>query len=63
MGLSVNDGEGTAASDAFEHLALAYWSPVYSYLLGKERSHEEGQDDTQGFFNRLECLYQDRWSN
>jgi len=35
---------------ALEQLALAYWQPIYSYLRGKGRSHEEGQDATQGFF-------------
>ena len=49
--LSVKDGDVPARSEALEHLALAYWNPIYHYLRGKGRSHEEAQDDTQGFFD------------
>ncbi len=51
--LSAKEGESDASSEALEHLALAYWKPIHAYLRGKGRSHEQAQDDTQGFFAYL----------
>lgn len=46
--------DGTeAAAKALESLALAYWRPIYAWIRGQGRSHEEAQDDTQGFFAYL----------
>ncbi|MFT4639993.1 MAG: hypothetical protein ACI8T1_003318 [Verrucomicrobiales bacterium] len=51
--LSTKDDEESGPSEALQHLALAYWKPVYAYQRGNRRSHEEAQDDTQGFFAYL----------
>ena len=51
--LSAKEGEADASSKALEELSLAYWKPVYAYLRGKGHSHEDAQDETQGFFAHL----------
>ena len=51
--LSAKDGKADASFDALESLALSYWQPIYSWLRGQERSHEEARDDAQGFFAYL----------
>jgi DNA-directed RNA polymerase specialized sigma24 family protein len=51
--LSAKDGENKASRDAMDSLAQAYWQPIYAWLRGRGRSHEEAQDDTQGFFAYL----------
>lgn len=50
---SAKSGEPDAAFQALEALALAYWRPIYAWLRGQGRSHEEAQDDAQGFFAYL----------
>ncbi len=51
--LSAKSGDPDAAFKALEALALAYWRPIYAWLRGQGRSHEEAQDDAQGFFAYL----------
>jgi len=51
--LSAKRGEADASFAALEALALAYWRPIYAWLRGQGRSHEEAQDDAQGFFAYL----------
>ena len=51
--LSAKHGETQASLEAMESLALAYWQPMYAWLRGMGRSHEDAQDDTQGFFAYL----------
>lgn len=34
-------------------LAQAYWRPLYAYVRGMGRSHEQAKDDVQGFFATL----------
>ena len=50
--LSAKRGEADASFAALEALALAYWRPIYAWLRGQGRSHEEAQDDAQGFFDQ-----------
>jgi len=48
--------KGGDAEDSFaamEGLTRAYWRPIYVWLRGQGRSHEEAQDDVQGFFAYL----------
>ena len=51
--LSAKDGEAAASCEAMESLVKAYWQPIYAWIRGRGRSHEEAQDDTQGFFAYL----------
>ncbi|MEZ5323598.1 MAG: sigma-70 family RNA polymerase sigma factor [Verrucomicrobiales bacterium] len=51
--LAAKDGEIDVSKQALEELALAYWKPIYAFLRGKGKSHEEAQDGTQGFFEHL----------
>ncbi len=51
--LSAKSGEPDAAFKALEALAQAYRLPIYAWLRGQGRSHEEAQDDAQGFFAYL----------
>lgn len=51
--LSAKEGESKASRDAMNSLAQSYWQPIYAWLRGRGRSHEEAQDDTQGFFAYL----------
>ena len=51
--LTAKGGEADAAFKALEGLAQAYWPPIYAWLRGQGRSHEEAQDDVQGFFAYL----------
>ncbi len=48
--LSAKTGEAEASAKAMEGLALAYWQPIYTWLRGRGRSHDEARDDVQGFF-------------
>ncbi len=51
--LSAREGDNRDSFEALEHLASEYWQPIYTYLRGKGRTHDEAQDDTQGFFAYL----------
>lgn len=51
--MSAKSDGAEAALKALESLALAYWRPIYTWIRGQGRSHEEAQDDTQGFFAYL----------
>ena len=44
------DDEEALLQEAFEHLAQAYWRPIYAYLRGKGETHDQAQEATQGFF-------------
>ena len=51
--LSAKDGGGDDSHQAVEALALAYWQPIFAWLRGQGRTHEEAEDDAQGFFAYL----------
>ncbi len=51
--LSAKGGEADASFRALEGLAHAYWHPIYAWLRGQGRTHEEAKDDAQGFFAYL----------
>ena len=51
--LSAKEGGDEARARAMEGLARAYWQPIYAYLRGSGRTHEEAQDVVQGFFAHL----------
>ena len=51
--MSAKNGGADTASKALESLAVAYWRPIYTWIRGQGRSHEQAQDDTQGFFAYL----------
>jgi DNA-directed RNA polymerase specialized sigma24 family protein len=51
--LSAKEGEVESSFKAMEELAHAYWKPIYAWLRGQGRSHEEALDHTQGFFAYL----------
>ncbi len=51
--ISAKDSGAEGALEALEELARAYWKPVYAFLRGKGHTHEEAQDETQGFFAQL----------
>jgi RNA polymerase sigma-70 factor (ECF subfamily) len=51
--LSAKEGEADASFKALEGLAHAYWQPIYAWLRGQGRTHEEAKDDAQGFFAYL----------
>jgi RNA polymerase sigma-70 factor (ECF subfamily) len=48
--LSAKDVGGEDSHQAVEALALAYWQPIFAWLRGQGRTHEEAEDDAQGFF-------------
>lgn len=41
------------AAAALEKLCRTYWYPLYTYVRGEGRSHEDAQDLTQEFFARV----------
>jgi RNA polymerase sigma-70 factor (ECF subfamily) len=51
--LAARETDADASFAALEGLAQAYWRPIYAWLRGKGRSHEEARDDAQGFFAYL----------
>ncbi len=51
--LSAKEGEADASFTALEAVAHAYWQPIYAWLRGQGRTHEESRDDAQGFFAYL----------
>ncbi len=51
--LSAKDRGAEGSDKAVEGLALAYWQPIFAWLCRQGRSHEEAQDDAQGFFAYL----------
>jgi RNA polymerase sigma-70 factor (ECF subfamily) len=51
--LSAREGVGDASFKALEGLAHAYWQPIYAWLRGQGRTHEQAKDDAQGFFAYL----------
>lgn len=51
--LSAKNEEADASFKALDGLAHAYWQPIYVWLRGQGRSHEEARDDVQGFFAYL----------
>ena len=53
MVLAAKEGEDQASSDALEHLAQAYWQPIFGFLRGRGASEEEARDKAQVFFAYL----------
>jgi len=51
--LSAKEGGDDVTARAMEELAQAYWQPIFAFLRGKGRTHEEAQDAVQGFFAHL----------
>ena len=47
------DSQSPGAAGALEHLCRMYWYPLYAFVRRKGYSHEEAQDLTQGFFEKL----------
>lgn len=47
---SVVAGTGEDSARALEHLARAYWRPLYIFLRQRGRGHEQAADQVQGFF-------------
>lgn len=47
--MSAKSDEAGAASKALAFLSLAYWQPIYTWIRGQGRSHEEVQNGIQGF--------------
>ena len=47
------DSQSPGAAGALEHLCGMYWYPLYAFVRRKGHSHEEAQDLTQGFFEKL----------
>lgn len=46
-------GETRHAAAALEHLARAYWRPLYVFARHRGRDHPSAEDDVQGFFAHL----------
>ncbi len=53
MVLRAVDGGSPESGRALERLCRAYWYPLYAFVRRKGHSHEEAQDLTQGFFEKL----------
>ena len=53
MVLSVKEGGKGNSFEALEDLARAYWQPIYAWLRGHGRSHDQARDDVQRFFAYL----------
>ena len=46
-------GSGSQSQQALEQLCQIYWYPLYAFLRGRNHSHQEAEDLTQGFFAHL----------
>ena len=51
--LRATQGTEGERKSAIESLCKAYWMPLYAYLRGSGRTHEDAQDLVQDFFVRL----------
>ena len=51
--LKARSPDEAESRDALASLCQAYWSPVYSYIRGREHDPEAARDLTQGFFAAL----------
>lgn len=57
-GESLSDAERQQAQEARDRLCELYWYPVYVYVRGRGRSHEQAEDLTQECFLKL---FELRW--
>jgi len=53
MVLRAGDSQSPDSAQALERLCRTYWYPLYAFVRRKGHSHEEAQDLTQGFFEKL----------
>jgi RNA polymerase sigma factor (sigma-70 family) len=53
MVLRAGDSQSPDSARALERLCRTYWYPLYAFVRRKGHSHEEAQDLTQGFFEKL----------
>jgi RNA polymerase sigma-70 factor (ECF subfamily) len=53
--LATRDSEPERARQALERLCATYWYPIYACVRRYGRSHDDAEDLTQGFFERLLC--------
>ena len=53
MVLSAGDSQSPDSARALERLCRMYWYPLYVFVRRKGHDHEEAQDLTQGFFEKL----------
>lgn len=48
-----SDAQSGTGKQSLDALCRAYWQPVYTWIRGAGRSHEDSQDLTQAFFQHL----------
>ena len=53
MVLSAKASDDDSTLKALQGLAMAYWHPIYAYLLGRGLGFDDAKDATQGFFAYL----------
>jgi RNA polymerase sigma-70 factor (ECF subfamily) len=51
--VEAREGQRSAAMEALEQLARAYWRPLYIFLRQRGRDHENAAEEVQGFFAHL----------
>jgi DNA-directed RNA polymerase specialized sigma24 family protein len=53
--LATRDSEPDRARQALERLCATYWYPIYACVRRNGNNHDDAEDLTQGFFERLLC--------
>ncbi|MBK8039657.1 MAG: sigma-70 family RNA polymerase sigma factor [Verrucomicrobiaceae bacterium] len=51
--LQAADPAAPGSQQALEALCRKYWQPLYAYVRASGKNHEDAQDITQGYFQRL----------
>jgi len=51
--LQAADPSAPGSQEALESLCHKYWQPLYAYVRASGKTHEDAQDITQGYFQRL----------
>jgi RNA polymerase sigma factor (sigma-70 family) len=51
--LATRDSEPDRARQALERLCATYWYPIYACIRRSGKTHDQAEDLTQGFFERL----------
>ena len=51
--LATRDSEPDRARHALERLCATYWYPIYACIRRYGKTHDQAEDLTQGFFERL----------